>query len=414
MRIALLSNMYHPEQYASAPLNTQAAEYLAGRGHDVTVVTSFPHYPEWSVWPEWRGRFWSDQVSNSVRVRRIRSYVPREPRTVGRVAHYASFAAASMAGLVGLPRPDVIVCVCPPIELAYTGALWARLRGSKLVLWVKDLVPEIAIQLGMLQNRAAIALARQVERRAYGLADRVLVICNGFREYLQRFDSLNVPVEVLPDWVDANLFTLSENTKTLRDRFGIPPDAFVVAHSGNMGRKQGLDTVIGMASELRPEDNVVVLLVGGGSERDRLVRLADAQHASAVRFMPMLPSQDYPKLLACADVLLLHQRAQATDSVIPSKLLTYMASGKPVLAAVNPSSETARTLCRTGAGLVITPEDSAAMRDAVIRLRESNEERLRLGHAGRQAVLRSFSRDVVLNNLEGILSETIDVRATRI
>jgi colanic acid biosynthesis glycosyl transferase WcaI len=401
--------MYEPEQYASAPLNTQAAEYFAGRGHAVNVLTSFPHYPQWSVWPEWRGRAWSNEVAKSVHIRRIRSYIPSRPGTVGRVAHYAGFAAASLAGLAGLPRPDVIVCVTPPIELAYSGAIWSRLHRAKLVLWVKDLVPEIAIQLGMLRNPAAIWLGRRVEHGAYRLADRLVVICDGFRRYLSDLDCLAAPIDVVPDWVDPRPFQTCDDREGTRERLGLPRNGFVAVHSGNMGRKQALETIVQMAAQLKPEDETVVLLVGGGSERSRLEALAKTMDIRFLRFLPMLSREEYPALLSAADLLLVHQKAEASETVIPSKLLAYMASGKPILAGVNGGSETAKTIGQTGAGIVVPPEDPSSLCNALADLRQQPLKRKALGEAGARAVAERFARDVVLKRLEEVLVQTVEL-----
>jgi colanic acid biosynthesis glycosyl transferase WcaI len=406
MRILLLSNMFAPEAYASAPLNTDACRFLVEAGHEVAVVTAFPHYPEWRVWPDYRGRIHKTEKTDGVEIRRIWSYVPRRPGTVGRILHYAVFAAVALPGCIGLKKPDVILCVTPPIELGITAWLLKTLWRVPFVLWIKDLVPEVAVQLGMMKNRQAIALARRVERFAYNRAAKLAVLCEGFRDYLLELGQPAEKVIVSPDWVNTEIIHPGADGLKFRRNNNISPDDFLVIHSGNIGAKQGLETVVRAAHALIDQPGIKFRIIGDGAAKADLAKEVAQLNLPNLEFLPIQPRDVLPEMLVAADVLLIHQKAAIVDSVIPSKLLTYLASGRPIVAGVNPGSETALAINRAGGGIHVNPESPDEMARAILALRNDEALRQRLGQSGRKFVEENFARTTVLSRLESVLYST--------
>jgi len=404
--------MFAPEAYASAPLNTDACRFLVEAGHEVTVVTAFPHYPEWRVWPEYRGLIYRREKMDGIEVRRIWSYVPRRPSTLGRILHYAVFAVVALPGCIGIEKPDVILCVTPPIELGVTAWLLQAIWRVPFVLWIKDLVPEVAVQLGMMKNRQAIALARAFERFAYNRAAKLAVICEGFEDYLVRLGVPGEKVIVAPDWVNTSMIHPDADGSAFRLEHGISPDDFLVMHSGNVGAKQCLETVVQAAQILSSHPGITFRIVGDGSAKADLVKEVARLNLPNLEFLPIQPREALPQMLAAANVLLLHQSQAIVESVIPSKLLTYMASGRAIVAGVNSNSETAKVIERAGSGICVAPEKPDEMAQAVLELCNNRELAQRLGRSGRSFVEEHFSRSAVLSRLEAFLrSERLDAPA---
>lgn len=406
MRILLLSNMFAPEAYASAPLNTDACRFLVEAGHEVTVVTAFPHYPEWRVWPKYRGLVYRRENMDGIDVRRVWSYVPRRPSTLGRILHYAVFAAMALPGCIGIKKPDVILCVTPPIEFGVTAWLLQKVWRAPFVLWINDLVPDVAIQLGMMKNRQAIALARLLEKFAYNRASKLAVLCEGFEDYLIKCGVPADKVIMAPDWVNTSIIRPDADKMSFRREHDISPDAFLVMYTGNIGAKQGLETVVRAAQILTDQPGITFRIVGDGAAKADLVKEAARLNLPNLDFLPIQPMDRLPQMLAAANVLLVHQKKAVVDSVIPSKLLTYMASGRPIVAGVNPSSETAKAIDRAGSGVHVRPEDPDEMAGAVLTLCQDQGLRECLGQNGRKFVEENFARSVVLSRLEKFLWST--------
>ncbi len=409
MRILMMAGNYAPEETASGPLNTDVCEYLAAAGHSVSVVTTFPHYPQWKIRKGYEGRFYAREMAGKVCVRRVRNYIPARPSALKRVLYYSSFAAAALPAACVSGRPDVVVCVTPPLELAVSATALRLLRGVPFVLWIKDLVPDVAIQLGMLKNNLAIGLARKLERFAYHRASRLFVLSDGFADNIAGKGIARRKIEVVSDWVDTSRIAPNHAAKTFRAEHGIDPAAFIVLHAGNIGGKQRLELLIQAAKRLEGRRDIQFVIVGDGARKSAVVAEAERLAAVNVRFLPLQPIESFGPMLASADVLALHQHGGVTDSVIPSKILKYMASGKPVVATAAEGSGTRRVMDLAQCGPAVEPENPVAFAEAILHLYESPGLRANCGASGRSFVCRNFSRGTVLSRLESLLYDVAGI-----
>ncbi len=362
MRLLIAGMNYGPEATGIAPYTTDLAEHLARRGHEVVVSTTFPHYPHW----RWQANAClRRQVErrNGVEVRRMRVVLPRGAGAGWRVAYDSSLAGVTIANAFGMRPVDLVLCVSPPVQVAFAGALLALGWRAPMLLLVHDLPLDAAISVGRMRPGLAHRAGRQLERRAYALASRVVVIDRRF-----------------------------------------PNGEFVVLHSGSMGAKQALDSAV-RAARLAGEDGSIRLaLVGDGPERRGLEALAAERAAGSVRLLPLQPDAVFLRLLAGADAFLLSQRADVVDGIAPSKLLTYMSAGRPVLAAVHPDSAAAHLVREAGCGVVIAPEDPPALADAMRALSRDADRCRALGRAGRRFAEGRFERGGVLARWESLLA----------
>lgn len=400
MHILVVTGCYAPDRTGIAPLNTELCEYLASCGHQVSVVTGLPHYPEWRVPPEYRGKLWHRETLGGVTVYRSYIFIPAKRTPVRRILYDSSIGLAVAVRGLAIPDVDLILAVSPPLQAGLAGYLLARLKDAPLLFQVQDLVPDLAIALGMLRNRWAIRLARALENYVYRCAHAILVICEGFRANLISKGLPESKIFVIPNWVDTQAIRADPSPNDFREAHGLGDASFLVLHSGNMGAKQKLENVLEAAALLRASPNIRFLLVGDGTDKARLEAYARSKVLSNVQFLPLQPRDATPGMFAAADVLLLNQSAQVVDMVIPSKLLTYMAAGRPVIAAVAPSSEAAACIRRAGCGVVVPPEDPAALAQAICRLDADREIATRLGQQGRSYAETHHARDRILSRLE--------------
>jgi colanic acid biosynthesis glycosyl transferase WcaI len=391
----LIGLNYAPEVVGIGPYTTELAEYLAAAGHEVSVLTGFPYYPHWKIDPAYKRKppVLVERM-NGVRVVRSPILLPGTGQsTLRRILFDSSLAVTSLLASAGIRAVDVVICVSPPLQLGVMAWLIARSRGSRLFLHLQDLVPDVALSLGMMREGGAARLARRLERFVYSRADRITVISQGFLDNLAGKGVLDAKLKLLPNWVDTGRFNAASDPAT-RAVLGAANGQTLVLHTGNMGAKQDLVTVVNAAAKLAHE-NVVVTLVGDGSGRSALEAQAARLRLDNVRFVPL--QADFPATLAAANLVVLAQRGRLVDSVAPSKLLSYMASGKPVVAAVNESSEAGRLIQLAGCGIVVAPEDPTALAAALLELHHRPDEQAVLGEAGRRYVAKHYERGHILN-----------------
>jgi colanic acid biosynthesis glycosyl transferase WcaI len=403
MRILMLGINYWPEETGIAVFNTGRCEYLAAQGHDVTMCTGFPYYPQWRVDDRYRGRLFAQERRNGVRILRSYLYVPRRVTTLRRIAHEASFVASSCIRALGDRRPDILITESPPLALALSSALLSKVWRVPYVFHVSDLQPDTAVDLGMLPGGLVTRVLYGLERLAYRQAALVATLTPGMRHRIVAKGIAPEHVTLFPDWTEPDLFEipLERGGPTTH---GLDLDgAFLVVHAGNMGVKQGLDVVLTAAEWSRNRSDIVYLLVGDGAMRETLEQRASEWKLDNVRFLPVLPTLAFHELLSTADVTLVTQQRVVSDIVFPSKVRTLMAAGRPVVASLNAGSEVARVVIESGAGLVIPPEDPGALVEAIVALKSSRHRRLQMGIRGRAYARTHWDPEVILPEFERAL-----------
>lgn len=375
-RVVVWSPNYAPEPIGIAPLVTQAAEWLAARGHEVDVVTAVPNYPDRQIASEYRRRWRATAQQNGVRVHRHWLRVRPEERFLDKALYETSFAVSSFPTYAALARrADAAVCVVPSLAAA---AMATVPRTPRMTLWVQDLVSSAARAVNG-STRTAVAAAARLERRAARRADSVVVCSPGFAA------ALGVDAETVLNWVDTTEIGPAPTS------FNGRPPRFLYA--GNLGYTQGFETLV---EAVRLAGGVELELVGGGNAGDHVRRIAS--DVATVR--PAVPRAEFPDLLASADVHVVVQRRVSAGANLPSKIATYLASGRPVVASIDLETPAANLLRDSGGALLVEPENPRALAEAIVRLRDDPALRSRLGQAGRHFAERKLGKEAALLRLE--------------
>ena len=404
MNLLIIGINFAPELTGVGRYTGEMAAWLAGRGHDVSVVTTRPYYPEWRR-PRRAARVtWAMERWRGCRVVRCPLYVPQRMSGSRRVLHLGSFAFSSVAPtlLTVLMRPlDVVLGVMPTLLSAPLALAAARLGGAKAWLHVQDLEVDAAAELGLIENARLINGALAVERWLASHYDLVSTISPAMLEALERKNVLRDRLSLFPNWVDTGRFFPKAGEVSLRRELGLPEEGSIVLYSGSMGRKQGLETVVAAARILAAEPGAspLFVLAGAGPGRDELERSATG--LANVRFVPLQPEERFNEFLNLGDVHLMPQRRDAADLVMPSKLGAVLAVGKPVIATVPTGSQIARTL--GPAGIVVPPEDPEGLAQAIRELTPDAARRSAMGVAARRIAKETFEAETVLTRMEARL-----------
>lgn len=416
-RVFLLSINYAPELTGFAPHATALAEHLARQGHEVSVFTGFPFAPHWRRRAEDRGRIVVTDRTPNLAVHRLTHFIPRRPSSaLQRVAMEGSFsivalAAIAVAMLRTTRRPDAVVYIGAQPALAMLARIVAALTGRPYLVNINDLAARAARDVGIASGWLYRVLDA-FEFAAYRKAAGATVLTASFARALVARGYPADRIRLIRSPIDVEQIRPVPRDGAWRAQHGIPADAFVMSYVGSMGRKQGLMNVLSAASLTR-SSRIRWVLVGAGEATGELVDAARARGlGDSVYFLPLHGPDELPRLFAAADVLLLNQLGSVADTVIPTKLLTYMAAGRPVLAAINPGSQAADLLRQADGGVLVAPDSPEALAAGARSLMAMDRQALdATGSRNRAFAEEHFDQRKVVAAHEAFILQTIAARS---
>jgi len=407
LKVAILGINYVPEPTGIAPYTAGIASGLSKRGHDVLVLTGQPHYPYWER-AEGSTRFRSEEYIDGVRVRRLKHPVPRRLSWRGRAVMELAFGLQLATSRWG--RPDVVICVTPPLLAAAISTARIKLtrRRPALGILVQDLYGRGVEETGAAAGISA-RFIRAVESLTLRSCDGVSVIHTGFAHDLSNDLGVNPDrIREIRNWTHVSAPDPSAST-AFRRLQGWPDDEIVVLHAGNMGYKQGLENVVA-AAELgaRSERRVRFVLLGDGNQRAHLEELAAG--VSTLQFLPPVDEGDFPAALGAADVLLVNERPGIASMSVPSKLTSYFKARKPILAATDSTGFTATEVASSAAGVCVPADRPDMLLSEALRLGNDRQLARQLGEAGGRYCERLLSEDEALDRYERWIIDLAEIR----
>ncbi len=401
MRVVILSQYYPPEPI---PKPHELARGLTERRHEVVVITGFPNYPAGKLYAGTRLQLWKWDNRDGIRVLRLPLYPDHSRSAFRRVLNYGSFAlSAALLGSVFSGPIDAIFVEHPPLTTGVAARVLGGVRRAPFLFAVNDLWPESIEATGMVRNQGFLRFIGRLERFVYKRAAAIAVISNGIKQNLVGKGVPPEKVHVIPHWADESVYRPVPPDPELARQLGMA-GRFKVVFAGQLGLAQGLDVVLEAAGEVVDLTDVQFVLVGDGTDAERLRRVAGERRLNNVRFLGRQPAAQMPHIFAISDVLLVHLRDDPLFRItIPSKTITYMACGRPALMAVE--GDAADLIRTAGAGVTCRSGDAKDLAETVRQLRTMDRAELeKMGRAGREAFLASFSRGVLLDRYEAILS----------
>ncbi len=398
-RVAIVTTNFWPERTGISQTVGEFAQFLADHGVEVSVATALPYYPEWRIWDSYRGAVWRTDHGESMTVRRSWHFVSPNPSTLTRLLHELTMSVFGAPRILqAIWRAETVYIVSPGLTYACTGMLLAKLLGRRTVLIVKDVMPDAAVELGMLTNPFLIALSRRLARWVYKKADEIHTLGEGMRRRVAR-DTDPRKIRIVPDTIDASeLEPVPYEANEFRRRF-VPNGTFALVHTGNMGQKQDLDLLLRTACRFRDDPTVHFYVFGDGAAKDRFFRVRSELGLNNVSHYPLQDRPFLRHMLSGADMVLISQLPEVVDIVVPSKLLTALGAGAMIVGACAPESETARLIGESGGGLVVSASDDEALAAAIRRIRADQVDTARLRRQAREFAVQRFDRNVIYGAL---------------
>lgn len=405
MRILIYSYNYYPEPIGIAPLMTQLAEGLAQRGHEIRVVTGMPNYPQRRIYPEYRGKFYLTEERNGVTIQRSYVWVRPKPGLLTRALLDGSFVCTSFIQALRGWRPDIILLTVPPLPVSIPAAILSQLYNCPIVLNLQDILPEAAIQVGLLRNKLAIRVFEALERFAYKQSHRITVIADGFLENLGQKGVPEEKLTCIPNWVDLDeIYPTPFETNTFRNEHQLH-GKFVVMYSGNIALTQGMTTVIRTAALVRHIPDIVFVIVGEERAIANLQNTCREYGATNIKLLNFQPRERLPEMLSAANVGLIVQKANVVSFNMPSKTQCLLASGRPIIASVPLTGTAANAVWMSEGGLVVPPEEPAELATAILDLYNDPAKAEVLGNKGRLHALKRYSFSSALHRYEAVFQE---------
>ncbi len=413
MKILYISQYFYPEMGAAAARVFEISRYWAALGHEVTVLTCFPNYPDGKIYGSYLGkhrRLYLTEKIDGVNVVRLLTYPTHLRSSARRGLNYMSSLLTSSIAVPFLKKNDVVIGTSPPLFMGLPALLYSRLRRIPFVFEVRDLWPEVISAVGVGEkNSLTYKVFDRTATLLYEKSDLVVALTESFRETM--INERGVPAEkitVIENAVDTDFFKPGPPN---RDVLGDPllKGKFIVSYVGTIGYTHGAEVVIKAAETLKETlPDLVFLFVGDGSDKERLSKIARQKGLTNVIFTGKQPKDKIPDYINSSDVsLVLSTNEPLLRRTIFAKVFEPMACGKPLIAGA-PGETEDLVINRARAGIGFEPENVDGFIEAVTKLYKNPELKEELGKNGRCFVIDEFSRSKKATDYLTALETVID------
>jgi colanic acid biosynthesis glycosyl transferase WcaI len=367
MKILFLTENFPPETNAAATRVYERALYWIKSGHQVTVITCAPNFPEGALFDGYQNCWRQTENMSGIQVVRVKTYISENRGIVRRSLDFLSFGFMGFINGIFLPRPDIVAATSPQFFAVVAGWGIAAFRRLPFVFELGDLWPTSIAAVGAIKKGLLLSLVEEFELFLYRRSARVAALTHAFKRNLISRGIEESKIDVVMNGVDLPRYTPQVRDQVLAQEWGLE-NKFVIGYVGTHGMAHGLSNVLDAAKTLTRNNKIRFFLAGAGSDRDRLVKAAKQRKLSNVVFMPMQPKESMPAVWGLCDVALVHLKDNpAFSEVIPSKIFEAMAMGLPILLAV-PDGEARGIVEGHAAGIWVPPENPEALAQAVQKL----------------------------------------------
>jgi colanic acid biosynthesis glycosyl transferase WcaI len=399
--VLFLNRSYWPDAEATGQLLTELCEDLAN-AFEVTVIAGQPNQNPADI----PFKSWGRQRRAGVTIRRVPHLRLEKRSLVGRGLNMLTYFVSAAVIAMFAVRPAVVVVETDPFLLAFLGRFLQWRHRCRLVVYLQDIYPDIAVAIGRVRDGWLTRVLRRLLFAVYRCADRVVVLGQDMRAVLTEARIPPERIAVLPNWVDTARIFPAPAPNQFREREGLS-GRFVVMYSGNLGLCQNLDEVLEAAKLLRKRENIQLMFIGDGASRARLEKAARDRQLDNVRFLPYQPKNELAQSLSAADLQLVPVDPRITGCLVPSKLYGILAAGVPVLAIADERSEVSRVVRESATGQVVPPGNPELLAESIGWFADHPRERKAMGCRARQLAVQEYDRKMATGRFGKLIGEVL-------
>lgn len=413
MNILIIHQYYLGKDDPGSSRFNQFAKYWAAKGHQITVIAGTVNYATGKKHKRYRGK-WIVKEQEADNITVLRTFVSEtyNKSFLGRLWAYISFTiSATWAAIFCSGAQDLVLASSPPLFVGIVGYITSRVKRIPFVFEVRDLWPESAIDMGILNNKLAIKLAFWLERFIYQKAEKINVLTPAFKKALIKKRVPPDKITMIPNGADLDVFRPAPAKNWVREKYGWN-DKFVVMYMGAHGVANHLIQLVEVAKVLREHKDILFVLIGDGMEKPKLVAKAQEYGLKNIQFIDPQPKSRIVDFVNAADVCTaVLKKTEIFKTVYPNKLFDYMSCAKPVILAIDGVAK--ELLEEAKAGIYVEPENIQMFKEAVLELFKNPLLRQALGQNGYEYMTQNFSREQLADRYEKILYQLITHRAVK-
>lgn len=395
MKILVVCQYYYPEPFRISDI----CESLVKRGHDVTVLTGLPNYPEGIVLDDYRHGKKRNETLNGVKV--IRCFeIGRGKSKLKLFLNYFSYAVSATIKTLFMKEEFDVVLVnqLSPVMIGIPAMAYKKKHHKKILFYCLDLWPDSLAAGGIKENSIIYKIFYKISKWIYKSADMILVTSSMFEDYFKNVLEINtVNIKHLPQYAE-DLFAQKEEASATEVAASTENKTFNFVFAGNIGDMQSVETIIKAANELQDYTNITFHIVGDGSKLEECKKLTGELELKNIRFYGRRPVEDMPQFYGMADAMLITLKDnKALSYTLPGKVQSYMAAGKPIIGAIN--GETRRVISDAACGFSCEAEDYKGLADLVLKFCGSNEKE-KMATNAQKFYSDNYSKDKFMSILE--------------
>ena len=394
MRFLFLTQYYPPEIGAPQTRLKSMGIELVKLGHQVEVVTALPNHPTGRIFPNYKGKFYVKENIDEITIHRVWLYAA-SGAGFKRIINYLSFVVTCLFGLFRCQKPDYIFVESPPLFLSIPAYIMSLIWKRPFIFNVADLWPDSVRDLNIIRNRFVLRAAEHLELWTYRKAQFITVVTEGIKERLEAKGVQEQKILYLPNGVDINLFKLQSPKNDLINELGIE-NKTVFLYAGTHGYAQGLEIILEAAKKVKNE-NVLFLFIGDGPIKHKLIKNKNDNNLKNVLFLEPQPLRRMPEFFSISYASLVTLKdIELFKGARPSKIFPSLSSAVPVI--YSGAGEGAQLIEEAKAGIVVTPENSDLLAEAIICLSKNPDLAKELGVNGRKFVEEKLSWTSLITN----------------
>jgi len=408
MKILLINNYFPPEIGAASHLYFSLGKELAKRGHEVFVITGIPRYNiSKEIYEKYLNEFKPIEKIDKINVIRIKlPFIERKRRIRRGFEHFEVAYKMKKRSLKYLDSIDVALVYSPPITLSWTAKELKKKFHFPFILNVQDLFPQSVIDLGMMNNSLIISFFKKLEKKSYLWADLITVHSQKNLEHVAKILGNQTKVSVIENWIDVEEVTPGEKENEFSEKHDLGND-FIVSFAGTLGFSQDLDVIL-EAAKITEGKPIKYIIVGNGVQLEHVKSKVNELNLDNVKLIPPVSKEEYPYVLQSSDVSLATLKKEVRTPTVPSKIMSIMSAGIPLIACVNMDGDVPEIIKRAQSGFALQAGDAKGLAEKILVLYRNPDLREKLGSNGRNYVEKKLSVEIAAEKYENLFKRIIE------